>query len=222
MKTGADSVFLDPDDVEAELLRPAVRGRDVRPFRVSSQHRLLWTHDARGEPLQTLPPRASAWIALHAERLRARSDARPGVPWTLFRVRGALDAWRVTWADVSRTLHAAALVRQVADHIPLNTCYVVSVSSAGQADSLAAWLNAPPVRALAAASAPPASGGYRRHTASVVEELPLPPGVLESIALREVAEWCASRGEDTGLLARVAGELLGLDRDDCRRLSALE
>lgn len=222
VKTGADRVFLDPEDVEPELLRPAVRGRDVRPFRVSSRHRLLWTHDARGEPLKTLPPRARAWIAQHADTLRARSDARQGVPWTLFRVRGALDPWRVTWADVSRTLHAAALVREAADHIPLNTCYVVSVSSAGEADSLAAWLNAPPVRALAAASAPPAAGGYRRHTASVVEDLPLPVGVLENVALRDVAESCASNGDDSTALAHVAGELLGLDRDDCRRLSSLE
>jgi hypothetical protein len=222
VKTGADQVFLDPDDVEAELLRPALRGRDVKPFQVYSRHRLLWTHDARGEPLKSLPPRARAWIAHHADQLRARSDARPGVPWTLFRVRGALDPWRVTWADVSRALHAAALVRHASDHIPLNTCYVVSVSSSAEADALAAWLNAPPVRSLAAASAPPASGGYRRHSASVVEELPLPVGVLESAALREVAESCASDGEDTGSLARIAGELLGLDRDDCRRLASLE
>lgn len=222
VKTGADRVFLDPDDVEAELLRPAVRGRDVRPFRVSSEHRLLWTHDAHGEPLAKLPPRARAWIAQHADQLRARSDARTGVPWTLFRVRGALDPWRVTWADVSRTLHAAALVRQAAGHIPLNTCYIVSVSSEHEADALTAWLNAPPVRALAAASAPPASGGYRRHTASVVEQLPLPGGALGSRALRDAGRSCAVEGENTELLARVAGELLGLDREDCRRLSSLE
>jgi hypothetical protein len=222
VKTGADRVFLDPVDVEAELLRPAVRGRDVRPFRVSSRHQLLWTHDAHGEPLATLPPRARAWIAQHADQLMARSDARPGVPWTLFRVRGALSRWRVTWADVSRRLHAAALVGDAAAHIPLNTCYLVSVASSAEAHALTAWLNAPPIRALAAAAAPPASGGYRRHTASVVEQLPLPGGVLENAALQSLAEAGASAGEDSEALARAACDLLGLDRRDRRRLASLE
>ena len=221
VKTGADRVFLDPVDVEAELLRPAVRGRDVRPFQVSSRHQLLWTHDAHGAPLATLPPRARAWIAQHVEQLMARSDARAGVPWTLFRVRGALARWRVTWADVSRRLHAAALLGPTAGHIPLNTCYVVSVAGAAEAQALTAWLNAPLIRALAAASAPPASGGYRRHTASVVEQLPMPGGVLESAALQALAEAGAAESEDSDALARVAGDLLGLDRGECRRLASL-
>lgn len=221
VKTGADRVFLDPDDVEAELLRPAVRGRDVRPFKVSSRHQLLWTHDSQGEPLAALPPRARKWIAQHAGQLMARSDARPGVPWTLFRVRGALSRWRVTWADVSRQLHAAALVGNTAGHIPLNTCYVVSVASVAEAHALAAWLNAAPIRALAAAAATPASGGYRRHTAGVVEQLPLPQGVLESATLRTLAEAAAVSGEDSDALTRAAGELLGLDGRECRRLALL-
>lgn len=222
VKTGADHVFLDPDDVEAELLRPAVRGRDVRPFRVSSRHQLLWTHDRHGEPLPALPPRAGAWIARHEVQLRSRSDARPGVPWTLFRVRGALDAWRVIWADVSRTLTAAALTGATSDHVPLNTCYVLSASSADQANALSAWLNAPPVRALAAAAAAPASGGYRRHTASVVEQLPLPHGVLESDALRDLALAAADGDEDMESLARIAGGFLGLAQSDRPRLASLE
>lgn len=221
VKTGADQVFLDPADVEAELLRPAVRGRDVRPFRVSSRHLLLWAHDAHGEPLAMLPPRARAWIAQHVEQLMARSDARSGAPWTLFRVRGALARWRVTWADVSRRLHAAALVGDAAGHIPLNTCYLISVASAAEAHALTAWLNAPPIRALAAAAAPPAAGGYRRHTASVVERLPLPRDVLESAELRALAEAGASTGEDSNALARVAADLLGLDRRERRRLASL-
>ena len=221
VKTGADRVFLDPGDVEAELLRPAVRGRDVRPFRASSRHTLLWTHDAFGEPLAALPPRAHRWIAQHAGQLMARSDARSGAPWTLFRVRGALSRWRVIWADVSRRLHAAALVGDSARHIPLNTCYLVSVSSAAEANALTAWLNAPIIRALAAAAATPASGGYCRHTASVVEQLPLPASVLESAALQALAEAASESGEDAEALDTIAAEVLGLDRRECRRLASL-
>ncbi len=137
-------------------------------------------------------------------------------------MRGALDAWRVIWADVSRTLTAAALTGATSDHVPLNTCYVLSASSADQANALSAWLNAPPVRALAAAAAAPASGGYRRHSASVVEQLPLPHGVLESDALRDLALAAADGDEDMESLARIAGGFLGLAQSDRPRLASLE
>src|SRR5690606_12073797 len=78
VKTGANEVFLDPDEVERELLRPAVRGRDVGPFRAAAGGRILWTHDSLGAPLPKLPPLAAAHLSRHEAMLRSRRDYAGG------------------------------------------------------------------------------------------------------------------------------------------------
>ena len=56
LKTGANRVFLNPpEDLEPEVLRWAVRGRDVAAFRCVPRTRLLWTHDAEGRARPGLP-----------------------------------------------------------------------------------------------------------------------------------------------------------------------
>ncbi|HEV8599077.1 MAG TPA: N-6 DNA methylase, partial [Gemmatimonadales bacterium] len=79
VKTGLNRVFLDPPvELEPELVRWAVRGRDVRAFRVRRSRRLLWPCDAGGHPLDTLPPAASQYLAAHAGELRRRADHHGG------------------------------------------------------------------------------------------------------------------------------------------------
>ncbi len=189
VKTGLNRVFLNPPiDLEPELLRWAVRGRDLQMFRCDHRIRLLWTHDPEGRVRQELPPRARAYLGAHEAALRARRDYRGGPWWTLFRTRTAVARHRVVWSDLARRLVAAALVtRRERALIPLNSCYAVAVSSADRALALAAWLNSTWLRAAARTGAMPASGGYARFNADVVAGLPLPGPVLLDGALIQLS-----------------------------------
>jgi hypothetical protein len=189
VKTGLNRFFLNPpSNVESQVLRWAIRGRDVRPFRCLSRRKMLWTHDERGNPVSRLPPNAQAYVNDHEPALRARRDYQSGPPWAVFRARPAVARYRVVWSDMARRLTATALSsRDPSTHIPLNTCYLASVRNATQAHALAGWLNSTWIRAIAVLGAVPASGGFSRFNARVVNQLPLPPVALLDPALAQLA-----------------------------------
>ena len=196
LKTGANALFLNPpDDIEPELLRWAVRGRDVRPFRVDACLRLLWTHGHDGRPLRELPPRAAKYLTPQLAALRARADYQGERAWVLFRTRAATATHRVVWADLGRVLAAVALTgARDRDRVPLNSCYVAATSTAAEAERVAAWLNCSWIRAAALLGAVPAAGGFRRFSAATVGGLPLPASVLSDSDLSALAG-AGRRGE---------------------------
>jgi hypothetical protein len=196
VKTGANALFLDPPrNIEPEVLRWAIRGRDVRAFRINLCVRLLWTHGPDGRPLKELPPRAAEHLLPRLASLRARADYQGERPWTLFRVRAATAPHRVVWADLGRRLAASALVgARDADRLPINSCYVAPTSTAAEAERLAAWLNCSWIRATALLRAVPAAGGFRRYSAATVSGLPLPASVLSDSSLSGLAR-AGRRGE---------------------------
>ena len=175
VKTGANRVFLDPPDVEPDLLRWAVRGRDVAPFVARPIRRILWTHDECGRPLERLPARARRYFEQHESELRARADHVGGRPWQLFRVPGAMGAHRIIWADLAARLTAVALTMRDAELVPLNTCYVARARSDADAHAGAAWLNSAWIGVLARSGATPASSGYARFRAATIGALPCYP-----------------------------------------------
>ena len=172
VKTGANAIFLDPPVTETPLLRPAIRGRDVKPFSIELRHRMLWPYDIAGHPLDVLPDDIAQYLARHESRLRARADHDGGPYWSLFRTRGALAPHRLVWADLARELCAAV---PPSDSVALNTCYVASAPAASEAAAACAWLNSTWLRAMARLTAVPASAGYARFSAAVVAALPAPP-----------------------------------------------
>jgi hypothetical protein len=204
VKTGANDLFLDPpSSVEPELVRAAVRGRDVRPFAPARGPRLLWPCDEAGRPLAELPAGALEHLAPAVGRLRARADYDGGPPWTLFRTGPASAAHRVVWADLSRRLTALALTGASAERqIPLNSCYVAVAPDAETAQRLAAWLNCTWIRAAARVGATVAAGGYARFSAAPVGRLPLPDAALADATLGEIAR------------AGAAGTAVQADLDD--------
>ena len=222
VKTGADAVFLDPPGpIEPELLRWAIRGRDLAPFRASPRRRLLLAHDAAGRPLERLPPLAAAYLARHETTLRARADYTGGPPWAVFRAQAAVAAHRVVWPDLARQLSAATLIEpRAAALVPLNTCYVIATAGGHEALTLAAWLNATCLRAIAALGAPPAAGHYRRFGAATIESLPLPPAAGRDDRLRQIAERMAAGEPLQDQLDAIAAEHLGLDDADSQALAA--
>ena len=223
VKTGFNRFFLDPPaEVEAELLRWAIRGRDVTAFHCHSTVRLLWTHDSNGDVLGNLPLQARRYVSQHETALRARKDYLAGPPWTLFRTRPAIARYRVVWPDLARHLTAAALTSlDDSTRIPLNTCYVAPVPNAIQAEALAAWLNSTWIRVLARLAAVPASGGFARFNARVVGQLPLPPSVLSDEALAGLPHKEPPGGWARGTLNKLVARHLELSSSAQRTLSAL-
>ncbi len=211
VKTGANSVFVDPPMSLEPWCRPAVSGRDVKPFRATPGARLLWPADARGNPLATLPRFVAEYLAQHDVALRRRADYHGGPHWQLFRTHAATAPHRVVWRDLARELTAAVL--DDPDAVPLNSCYVAAMPSAEQALALAAWLNCRWIRRIAKLAAEPAQGGCARFGARATGAVPLPAGVLSDARLTGCAAEGATRDVQEAIDLRAA-ELLGLDRDD--------
>jgi len=209
VKTGADDVFLSAQPGPAT--RPAVRGRDLAPWRATPRMHLLWTHAPDGRPLARLPLELAAALAPHLERLGRRCDYRAGPPWQLFRTALAFAPCRVVWPDLARRLAAVVLDPEL---VPLNTVYGIATRDADDAYALAALFNSRWLTALARLHADPARGGFRRFNARVVRGLPLPP--TSPPAWRALADQ-GRRGEsDDDAIA----DLYQLDAADRRALAA--
>jgi hypothetical protein len=223
VKTGLNQVFIAPSEpLEPELLVWAIRGRDIRPFAVCPDLRLLWTHTASGRPLPVLPPLAAAYLARYRTELRSRRDYAGGPEWTLFRTGPAVAPHRVAWADLAQRLEAAALTGSQADRfIPLNSCYLMAVDTGAVALRLTAWLNCSWIRAAAASVADPAANGFRRFNARVMAGLPLPEKVLTDPGLLSLAQAARCGRIDQEALDRHCAQMLNLDETTCGCLAGL-
>lgn len=161
-------------EIELSLLRPAIRGRDVRPFSVRTASVIIWPY-ANGTLLAELPRHAASYFASRTTRLRQRADYRGGPLWALFRLGAALPGWRVVWPDVAPRPMAAVLEASAPpEAIPLNTCYVARAPDRETALAIAAVLNSTWARAALRALADEANGGYRRCNARIAARLPVP------------------------------------------------
>jgi Eco57I restriction-modification methylase len=209
VKTGADDVFLVAQPGAAT--RPAVRGRDIGPWRATPRTHLLWTHGPDGRPLTRLPGELARALDPHVERLRRRSDYRGGPAWQLFRIALADAPHRVIWPDLARRL--AAVVPD-AGVVPLNTVYGIATRAPDDAYALAALFNSRWLTALARLHADPARGGFRRFNARVVRGLPLPPA--DPADWRALADQGRRRVADDDAIA----DLYQLDAADRRALDA--
>lgn len=223
VKTGLNRVFLDPPlELEPEVLRWAVRGRDVKPFRCHRNLRLLWSHDSYGRPSPQLPPRAAAYLKRHDSALRARRDYQGGPPWVVFRARPAVARYRVVWPDLARRLTAAPLTSRLdLQCIPINSCYVAPLSQAERAEALAAWLNSTWIGALARVGAVPASSGFARFNAQVVARLPLPSSAMVDPSLSQLARRARSGAPVQQDLDALVAKHLGLSTSAQRALRSV-
>ena len=239
VKTGADPVFLGrPLDsgggasvvrfggeevpLEPAVLKPAVRGRDLRAFQATGDHVLLWPYDQAGAPRPTLPPLATRWLRRHRALLERRSDFRGGPIWTLFRTAAAFATHRVVWPDVARGLQAVALDLRHGDAVPLNTCYVSATPDEATALAVAATLNSTWIRVLLRLRADEARGGYRRHNTRAMNAVPVPP---EGEARDRLVELSRTTHHSHDVcqqdLDRAVAQALGLGAAACADLAAL-
>jgi hypothetical protein len=162
--------------VERRSLRPALAGHAVgRAEPASDGLRIVWTHDALGQPLRALPPHTARWLRRFRPRLEARRDAGGRRPWwALYRTDAArTGSPRLVWADFGRQLRSTVL--DAGDPtVPLNTCYVLATPSLEDAWALDALLTSPVADAWLDVLAEPARGGWKRFLGWTVAALPVP------------------------------------------------
>lgn len=173
--------------LESEVLRPALRGRDVGRFTATAERVLIWGYAENGTPLQRLPPHAAAYLDRHAATLGDRADHRGGPEWSLFRTGPVFLAHRLAWSDIARRLTAVVVDETLPEAIPLNSCYVASFPDRDTALVAAAVLNSRWASALGLLLADEARGGYRRFNATVVGAIPLPRTERACDALADLA-----------------------------------
>ncbi|MFT6396517.1 MAG: hypothetical protein ACJAYU_001260, partial [Bradymonadia bacterium] len=217
IKTGANSVFVDPPDGIGPVVR-AVRGADIEPMRVAPSSTLLFAHGREsGLCHASIAAGTAEYLEEHRARLERRADAKDSDPlWKVHRVYPESLGHRVVWRDIGQRLDAV-YVPPVWEGGPavLNSAYVVGVASSRQGIRLAAWLCSTPVRFTAAVSAERALGGYRRFMARNVGRVPVPDSVVHgSPELDEVARLLHSDPADSRAWRRLhafACSVLGLD-----------
>lgn len=219
VKSGCNAAYLDPPvGIERELLRPAVRGRDLHPYRPAATIPLLYPHDRHGRPRRSLPPAALRHLARYREALEARADATSGPWWALHRTVPASARHRVAWADLARRLQAVPLTEEI---VPLNSCYFAITESGETALALAGWMNATWIRAITALGADPARGGFARFNARTVARVPWRPGAALDGRLSDGVRGAIRGEEGTDDIDRAVAEHLGLDARDRRALRPL-
>jgi hypothetical protein len=162
--------------IEKYLLRPALRGESFSATNDEkrSEH-VIWPHDSRGRPLESLPPLAHRWFVHYRDQLSRRSDLHGRKQWwSAFRAESACSSEpRVIWADMGR--RPRAVVAAAGDDvIPLNSCYAVRCSCLDDARALAALLNGPLAAAWLDVVAEPARGGYKRFLGWTMSLFPIP------------------------------------------------
>ena len=211
VKCGCNEAFIvraGDASVEAEMLRPLVRGESLARWRIVEHgEAIVWTHGADGRPLPVLPGRTRRRLERWRPRLASRSDARGSCWWSLFRTAAADSRrTRVVWADMGKEPRAV-VIPAGNPIVPLNSCYVVSCERDDDACALAALLNSPVARAWLNQLAEPARGGYRRYLGWTVALLPLPRdwdrarSLLAPLAMRAAA---GQEPDDDALLAATA------------------
>ncbi len=222
-------------EIEADRVRPMLRGEDLAAWRFEMSQALIWTHDDDGHVLAHLPDATRNHLSKHQGLLQRRVDLKPGQPyWTLFRVSPEKWRRRVAWRDIAPAPGAVVVPRRVpflggrAPIISLNTVYQITAASGEDAHLLAAVLNSTVARAYLKAIAERASGGYFRFLGWTVALLPFPKNpdaVVRRLCVKLSQDAHAAAGlcdDARGQLDELAARLYGLSSDELEVLRSFD
>ena len=240
VKTGADNLYIgrivdgDGDiavvalpgrqvSIERALLRPVLRGRDVRSFRSQPRRVIVWCHDEDGRPLQKLPNQAALYFETRAKELRARSDYHSGPDWTVFRTRCVSGNHRIVWPDIAQRPRVIALEEtKTPSAVPLNTCYVSAAPDRETALATTAVMNSTWAAVFLTVSTDEARGGYRRFNARVAQQIPVPVKGPRRVALAQLSKRVhENEGDSDENLDEAVAITLGLSKRTQRILRSL-
>jgi SAM-dependent methyltransferase len=152
--------------VEADLLYPLLRGRDVGRWAATPSAHILMTQDPetrRGIAVETMEgkyTRAHSYLARFERTLKSRAAFRryfreTDPYWSMFNVSSFTFApWKVVWREQASAFTAAVIgPKDKRPVIPDHKLMMVDTSSADEAHFLCAALNSSPARLLVAAYA---------------------------------------------------------------------
>jgi hypothetical protein len=213
--TGRDDVYVRPmsdfASVEPELIRPAVRGRDIGAFTISNPGLgvLLPFTFSRGAPRLISPdryPGAFRYLEKH------RSDLEP---------RHCVRVWGKSWFDIhdlpaSDIARAAKiLVPDVAERcrfavdrgqfFPLHSAYYIVPHEPECLDYLTAVLNSRIVEFVVRLRAPVAKDGFSRFRRQFLASIPIATGTASEASLIERAADLRDVAELNDRIARIYG-----------------
>lgn len=212
--TGRDEIFVRPPselDVEPELLRPAVRGRDLAPHRIASSNLALllpYQFSPRGPELIDLDeyPRARAHLAQYERELRERHCVRVwGKAWWDLHDPIGCDLSRVEKILVPDVAASNRFALDDGHLCPLHSAYYI-VPRAIDSRYLVALLNSKPIEFMIRLRAPVVKDGFSRYRKQFLMQLPVPLAEGEARASMITAALAA----DTDLADGIAAELFGL------------
>jgi len=225
LATGRDALYVLAEgaaEVERELLRPIVRGRDLLPYQITEPRLSLlvpYTFDSSGQPALIdvkKYPKAIAYLRRHESVLRARHCVR---------------VWQKAWFDLHDPVPTdigrlpKILVPDVASHNrfaydpgrywPLHSAYYV-VPRDIDPIYLTAVLNSTPIEFLIRLRAPVVKDGFSRYRKQFLEPLPVPQASLTERA--EIVS-AVTKG-DFERADRLVMRLYRLRRSDLRQVRA--
>lgn len=222
--TNADPVFvLAPEvDLEAELVRPCLRGRDVAPFGEADRVRVLVPYHPSGAfigptELADRFPRAAAYLAAHRDTLDRRERGRFRGPEFYRYGRPQNLAWlsaeapKLVVPDVARR-GRALIDRRVA--MVLDSAYAIRpLGGAVSLGLLLAIFNSGVVGLWLRETGVPLRGGYFRLKTAYLEPLPMPPPSPHTAAA-EAAALAADAAERQAEIDDLVRRAYGVDRAD--------
>lgn len=188
--TGADSVFISdklPEEVETELIMPAINARDLRGNKLQWQGKYLLNPYATNGGLINLDqyPRAKRYLDTHRERLCRRHIAcKSPNRWygTIDRITPSLLSQpKVLLPDISGNTFVFV---DEGKYYPLHNIYHITGHSAVQLRILAALLMSDFVRKQLASVSNKMNGGFARWQSQHLRKLRLPD--IRSISAENV------------------------------------
>lgn len=189
--SGRDKLFVfaeaEAPDVEPELLRPAIRGRDIEAFRlVDPRLRALvpYQFDAFGNGrLVRLEdfPRATRYLRSHRESLRARHCVKVwGRPWHEWHDPVTTDLVRQAKILVPDVANANRFAVDPGAYLPLHSAYYLVPKGGTDPHYMTGVLNSFVSEFIVRTLSPVVKDGFSRYRQQFVAALPVPvaPGRL--------------------------------------------
>jgi hypothetical protein len=224
--TGNDAVYVRPAaelaHVEQELVRPAVRGRDISAFSVvDPELRILLPFEFRddGPRLVSLSrfPNARRYLERHRKALEQRHCVRVWEkPWFDLHDLPATDIAYATKILVPDVAESCRFAVDAGKYFPLHSAYYIVLKDAALADYITAILNSTVIEFAIRLLAPVAKDGFSRFRRQFLATLPIP---LADGHERRALVRLAAAEDRSSTDARVA-KLFGLQQRDLRTMQA--
>jgi len=168
--------------IEKSVLRPLVRGRDIKSWKFIIRQWIIWAHNNNGVVLAKLPREAKKYFEAHKQTLGRRSDYKRKMPyWIVFRVYPATLGQKVAWRELSNRMKSVYMPKGVDDKllglstvIPLKSVFFVPTESDMVGYALSAFLNSRILSCFMMSFARRARGGYFDFSSPVVGSVPIP------------------------------------------------